>query len=71
VNPRRVLKHAPERFFKSNAEYGELRRWEEARQQTPNGLELLYPLPPLDADALRRLAESAPAFNSLTMLPLL
>ena len=52
-------------FFKSNAESGELRRWEEARQQTPDGLEVLYPLPPLDADALRRLAESATRLEQL------
>jgi hypothetical protein len=33
--------------------------WEEAERETPEGFEVLYPPPPLDADALRRLAESA------------
>ena len=36
-----------------------MRRWEEARRETPEDFEVLYPPPPLDADALRRLAESA------------
>jgi hypothetical protein len=33
--------------------------WEEAERETPEGFEVLYPPPPLDADALRRLAQSA------------
>jgi len=40
-------------------ESGEMRRWKEAERETPEGFEVLYPPPPLDADALRRLTESA------------
>jgi hypothetical protein len=36
-----------------------MRRWKEAERETPEGFEVLYPPPPLDADALRRLADSA------------
>ena len=47
------------------AESGEMRRWEEARRETPEDFEVLYPPPPLDADALRRLAESATRLEQL------
>jgi ATP-dependent DNA ligase len=33
--------------------------WEEAERETPEGFEVLYPPPPLGADALKRLAEVA------------
>jgi hypothetical protein len=46
-------------------ESGEMRRWEKAERETPEGFEILYPLPPLDADALRRLAESATRLEQL------
>ena len=46
-------------------ESGEMRRWEEAERETPEGFEVLYPPPPLDADALRRLAESATRLEQL------
>jgi hypothetical protein len=46
-------------------ESGEMRRWEEARRETPEDFEVLYPPPPLDADALRRLAESATRLEQL------
>ena len=45
-------------------ESGEMRRWEEAERETP-GFEVLDPPPPLDADALRRLAESATRLEQL------
>lgn len=41
------------------ARSGEFARWEEARAETPDDDEVLYPPPPLDADDLRRLANSA------------
>jgi hypothetical protein len=47
------------------AESGEMRRWEEAEHETPEGFEVLYPPPHLDADALRRLAESATRLEQL------
>jgi hypothetical protein len=47
------------------AESGEMRRWQEAQQKTPEGFEVLYPPPPLDADALRRLAEAATRLEQL------
>jgi hypothetical protein len=40
-------------------ESGEMRRWKEAERETPEGFEVLYPPPPLDAEALRRLPEAA------------
>jgi len=46
-------------------ESGETRRWKEAERETPEGFEVLYPPPPLDADALRRLAESATRMEQL------
>jgi hypothetical protein len=46
-------------------ESGEMRRWKEAEHQTPEGFEVLYPPPPLDADALIRLAESASRLGQL------
>jgi hypothetical protein len=46
-------------------ESGEMRRWNEAEHETPDGFEVLYPPPPLDADALRRLAESATRLEEL------
>jgi hypothetical protein len=46
-------------------ESGEMRRWKEAERETPEGFEILYPPPPLDADGLRRLAESATRFEQL------
>jgi len=46
-------------------ESGEMRRWEEAERKTPEGFEVLYPPPPLDADALIRLAESATCLKQL------
>jgi hypothetical protein len=46
-------------------ESGEMRRWKEAERETPEGFEVLYPPPPLDADALRRLAESATRLEQL------
>ena len=46
-------------------ESGEMRRWEEAERETLDGFEVLYPAPPLDADALRRLAESATRLEQL------
>ena len=51
-------------------ESGKMRRWEEARRETPEEFEVLYPPPLLDADALRRVAESATALNSSMILPL-
>jgi hypothetical protein len=47
------------------AESGEMRRWEEAERETPEGFEVLYPPPHLDADALIRLAESATRLEQL------
>jgi hypothetical protein len=41
------------------------RHWEETEHETPEGFEVLYPPPPLDADALRRLAESATRLEQL------
>lgn len=41
------------------ARSGEFVRWEEARVETPEDEDVLYPPPPLDADCLRRLANSA------------
>ena len=29
-----------------------MRRWKETERETPEGFEVLYPPPPLDADAL-------------------
>jgi len=46
-------------------ESGEMRRWEEARRETPEDFEVLYPPPPLDPDALRHLAESATRLEQL------
>jgi hypothetical protein len=46
-------------------ESGEMRRWREAERETPEGFEVFYPPPPLDADALRRLAESATRLEQL------
>ena len=46
-------------------ESGEMRRWKEARRETPEDFEVLYPPPPLDPDALRRLAESATRLEQL------
>jgi hypothetical protein len=46
-------------------ESGEMRRRKEAERETPEGFEVLYPPPPLDADALRRLAESATRLEQL------
>jgi hypothetical protein len=46
-------------------ESGEMRRWKEAEQETPEGFEVLYPPPPLDADALIRLAEAASRLEQL------
>jgi hypothetical protein len=46
-------------------ESGEMRRWKEAEYETPEGFEVLYPPPPLDADALIRLAESASRLEQL------
>jgi hypothetical protein len=46
-------------------ESGEMRHWQEAQQETPEGFEVLYPPPPLDADALRRLAEAATRLEQL------
>lgn len=41
------------------ARSGEFARWEEARAETPEDDDVLYPPPPLGADDLRRLANSA------------
>jgi hypothetical protein len=46
-------------------ESGEMRRWKEAEHETPEGFEVLYPPPPLDADALIRLAEPASRLEQL------
>ena len=46
-------------------ESGEMRRWKEAEQETPEGFEVLYPPPPLDADAIIRLAEAASRLEQL------
>jgi hypothetical protein len=46
-------------------ESGEMRRWEEARRETPEDFEVLYPPPSLDADALRSMAESATRLEQL------
>lgn len=46
-------------------ESGEMRRWEEARRETPEDFEVLYPPPPLDPDALRRLAEAGTRLEQL------
>jgi hypothetical protein len=50
-------------------ESGEMRRWKEAECETPEGFEILYPPPLLDADALRRLAESATRLEQLNEDP--
>jgi hypothetical protein len=42
-----------------------MQRWEEADRETPEGFEVLYPPPPLDADALIRLAEAASRLEQL------
>jgi hypothetical protein len=42
-----------------------MRRWKEAEHETPEGFEVLYPPPPLDADALIRLAEPASRLEQL------
>jgi hypothetical protein len=47
------------------SESGEMRRWEEARRETPEDFEVLYPPPSLDADALRSMAESATRLEQL------
>jgi hypothetical protein len=46
-------------------ESGETRRWKEAERETPEGFKVLYPPPPLDSDALRRLADSATRHEQL------
>jgi hypothetical protein len=46
-------------------ESGEMRRWKEAERETPEEFEVLYPPPPLEADALRRMAESATRLEQL------
>jgi len=46
-------------------ESGEMRRWKEAEHETPEGFEVLYPPPPLDADTLRRLADAASRLEQL------
>jgi hypothetical protein len=46
-------------------ESGEMRRWKEAERQTPEALKFFIPPPPVDADALSRLAESATRLEQL------
>jgi hypothetical protein len=50
-------------------ESGEMRRWKEAEHETPEGFQVLYPPPPLDTDALIRLAEAAFRLEQLDDVP--